>query len=257
MEQVSISCWDYFNSSNVFQNIYIYNWNTSEYDQLGTGQTYPTASVGQWQNATISSNLDNYVSSSNVRIRIFSGAASSIDCYADFLGVTVYGGGVEGAVATQQLYVWDYLENKWDLLSSSNIGASDEMQGPIELNENITNYVDAQGTVLIRVHSESETGVNCQANFMMIRLYFVDPSKITLEVVNLGSETVTLTRIWVDNSTGHSEIDLLTGVNVDRAVISPGEQAIIQIDYPYSTCQYTFKVVTKRGTIAAYVKTAS
>jgi len=30
----------------------------------------------------------------------------------------------------------------------------------------------------------------------------------------------------------------------------------IQIDYPYSKCKYTSKVITKRGTIAAYVKTA-
>jgi len=130
------------------------------------------------------------------------------------------------------------------------------MVGPIEINENVDNYADAQGTVLVRVSSESETLVNCQANFMMIRLYFFDTSKITLEVANLGSETVNLVRVWVNNSTGHTKIDLITDANIDRATISPGEQALIQIDYQHSRCQYTFKVVTQRGTIAAYVKTA-
>jgi hypothetical protein len=151
----------------------------------------------------------------------------------------------------------DYANDQWHLLANSNVAANDEMVGPVEISESISSYVDVQGTILVRVCSESETLVNCQANFMMIRLYSVNVSKITLEVTNLGSETVNLVRIYVVNSTGHSKIDLSTGMNIDRTTISPGEQALIQIDYPYSTCQYTFKVITKRGTIGAYVKTAS
>jgi hypothetical protein len=166
-------------------------------------------------------------------------------------------GTTRSTTAAQKLYIMDTANNQWHLLVTSNIATNDEMIGPIEINENVNNFADAQGTVLLRVSSESETWMNCQANFMMVRAYFVDFSKITLEVTNLGSETVNLARIWVDNSTGHSRIDLLTGINIDRTIISPGEQALIQIQYPYSTCQYIFKVVTKRGTIATYVKTAS
>jgi len=159
------------------------------------------------------------------------------------------------STAAQKLYIMDTANSQWHLLATSNIAADDEMIGPIEINENVNDFADAQGTLLLRVSSESETLMNCQANFMMIRVYFADLSKITLDVINLGSETVNLARIWVDNSTGHGSIDLLAGINIDRTIISPGEQALIQIQYPYSTCQYIFKVVTRRGTIATYVKT--
>lgn len=258
LEQVDISYWAYFNASTITQIMYIYNWNTSAYDQIGTIQTYPTAGVGQWHNCTTDSNLANYANSSLVRIRIFSGETSSnqFNCYADFHNIGV-SGTVGGKTSVQKLYIMDYANDQWHLLASSNVAANDEMVGPVEISESISSYVDVQGTILVRVCSESETLVNCQANFMMIRLYSVNVSKITLEVTNLGSETVNLVRIYVVNSTGHSKIDLSTGMNVDRTTISPGEQALIQIDYPYSTCQYTFKVITKRGTIGAYVKTAS
>ena len=258
INQTDISYWGYFNTSTIAQTMYIYNWNTSTYDQIGTSETYSTAGVGQWHNRTINLNSTNYLTSSRVRIRIFSGSNSSgsFESFADFCNIGILGT-TRITTTAQKLYVMDYANNQWHLLVTSEISTNDEMIGPIEISENVSNYADAQGTILVRVFSESETLVNCQANFIMIRLYFVDTSKITLEVVNLGSETVNLARIWVDNSTGHSKIDLLMGVNIDRAIISPGEQATIQIDYPYSICQYTFKVLTKRGTIAAYVKTAS
>jgi hypothetical protein len=196
------------------------------------------------------------VRSSHFRIRILSEYSLSFDSYADFLNIGVTGTG-GGKTSVQKLYIMDYANDQWHLLANSNVAANDEMVGPVEISESISSYVDVQGTILVRVCSESETLVNCQANFMMIRLYSVNVSKITLEVTNLGSETVNLVRIYVVNSTGHSKIDLSTGMNIDRTTISPGEQALIQIDYPYSTCQYTFKVITKRGTIGAYVKTAS
>ena len=258
INQTDISYWGYFNTSTIAQTMYIYNWNTSTYDQIGTSETYSTAGVGQWHNRTINLNSTNYLTSSRVRIRIFSGSNSSgsFESFADFCNIGILGT-TRITTTAQKLYVMDYANNQWHLLVTSEISTNDEMIGPIEIIENVSNYADAQGTILVRVFSESETLVNCQANFIMIRLYFADMSKITLEVVNLGSETVNLARIWVDNSTGHSKIDLLMGVNIDRAIISPGEQATIQIDYPYSICQYTFKVLTKRGTIAAYVKTAS
>jgi hypothetical protein len=256
LESVDIFYWGYFNTSAIAQTMYIYNWNTSAYDQIGTSETYSTAGVGQWHNRTISSDLANYVSSSHLRIRVFSGKNSldSFDSYADFHNIGVSGTG-GGKTSVQKLYIMDYANDQWHLLVSSNIVANDEMVGPIEISENINNYSNAQGNMLVRVCSESETLVDCQANFMMIRLYSVNVSKITLEVTNLGSETVNLVRIYVVNSMGHSKIDLSVGINIDRTTISPGEQALLQIDYPYSTCQYTFKVITKRGTIAAYVKT--
>jgi hypothetical protein len=238
--------------------MYIYNWNTSAYDQVGTIETYSTAGVGQWHNGTTNSNLPNYVSSSRVRIRIFAGTPSPIpfSCYADFQNIEVSGTGI-GTTSTQKLYIMDYANDQWHLLATSNIATNDEQEGPIDISENINNYIDTQGAILIRVYSESNGLVTCEANFMKIRLYSANPSKITLEVTNLGSETINLERIWVDNSTGHSKINLSAGTNIDRTTINPGEQALIQIDYPYSTCQYTFKVITKRGTIAAYAKTAS
>lgn len=256
LDQVDVFYWGYFNTSAIAQTMYIYNWNTSAYDQIGTNETYSTAEVGQWHNRTINSDLTKYVSSSHLRIRILSEYSHSFDSYADFLNIGVTGTG-GGKTSVQKLYIMDYANDQWHLLANSNVAANDEMVGPVEISESISSYVDVQGTILVRVCSESETLVNCQANFMMIRLYSVNVSKITLEVTNLGSETVNLVRIYVVNSTGHSKIDLSTGMNIDRTTISPGEQALIQIDYPYSTCQYTFKVITKRGTIGAYVKTAS
>jgi hypothetical protein len=258
INQIDISYWGYLNTSTIAQTMYIYNWNTSAYDQIGTSETYSTAGVGQWHNRTITSNCTNYANSLRVRIRIFSGSNSSgsFESNADLCNMGMLGT-TRSTTAAQKLYIMDTANNQWHLLVTSNIATNDEMIGPIEINENVNNFADAQGTVLLRVSSESETWMNCQANFMMVRAYFVDFSKITLEVTNLGSETVNLARIWVDNSTGHSRIDLLTGINIDRTIISPGEQALIQIQYPYSTCQYIFKVVTKRGTIATYVKTAS
>jgi hypothetical protein len=193
-----------------------------------------------------------------MRIRLFAGGSSSVqfNCYADYENIGVH---VPSANSTvdQKLYIMDYTNDQWHLLATSNVAQNDQQEGPIEISDNISNYVDPQGTILVRVYSESETLVYCEANFMKIRLYSVNPSKITLEITNLGSETINFVRIWVDNSTGHSKINLSAGTNIDRTTINPGEQALIQIDYPYSTCQYTFKVVTKRGTIAAYVKTGS
>jgi hypothetical protein len=258
MDEFNIAYWAYFNASTVYQTMFIYNFNTSVYDQIGDTQLYSTAGVGQWQNGTVNSDLSNYVSSSNLRIRIVAEQTFSIpfNCYADFQNVGVSGTG-GGTTSTQKLYVMDYSNSQWHLLATSSIANTDQQEGPVEVSGNINNYVDAQGTVLVRVYSESETMMNCEANFMMIRLYSFSPSKISLEVMNIGSETVSLERIWVDNSTGHSKIDLSAGTNIDRKSINPGEQALIQVDYLYSTCQYTFKVTTKRGTIAAYVKTAS
>lgn len=254
----NISYWVTFNTSAVTQKLYMYNWNTSSYDQVGSDQIYSTAGIGQWHNCTINSNLANYMSSSQVRIRVFSGEQLSnlFVAYADFQSLEVSGTAPISS-STQSIYIKDYANDRWQLLTNSTTSTSDEMIGPISISENINNYVNEQGTVLLRVSSSSDSLIDCQANFMRLRIYFIDPSKITLEVTNIGSETVNLVRVWVENATGHTRIDLVPGVNIDRATISPGETALLQVNYQVSTCQYIFKVATKRGTIAAYVKTSS
>jgi hypothetical protein len=258
LNQFDISYWGYFNASTIYQTIFLYNFNTSAYDQIGANQLYSTAGVGQWHNYTINSNLANYVSSSDsLKIRFLSGGNSTqFKCYADYTNIGVSGASTNLSTI-QKLYIMDYTNDEWHLLSTSNIDQNDQQEGPIQISDNLSNYVDSQGHMILRVNGVSQELASCQANFMMIRLYTFNQSKITLEVTNLGSETVDLERVWVNNSTGHTKIDLLPGENIDRAIISPGEKAIIQIDYTYSTCQYTFKVTTQRGTIAAYVKTAS
>jgi len=252
--KLNISYWGYYSINTVSQTMYIFNFSSSSWLQLGSASTYTTASVGQFHNQTTTLGLTSLIDANGtVRVRI-QGVKNTVvrfDVYADYLGLAVYTWCTSIATSvSQKLYIWDYDTNGWSKLSTVSVKGSDLTQGPFEITESVERYISPLGDVKVRIQGEADSLVKCYANQLQLVDYYKDRTKLSIDVKNTGPSTVNIVAIWINNSTLHERINLSQVITlVPGATYTYTNSTLGRY---FSTSTYEVKVVTQRGNIESY-----
>lgn len=91
VRRLDFSYYGYYTGSNVNQTLYLWNWDTSAWVEMGL-QSYPTANVGKSQTFMVRTDVGKYIDASgNIKVRIQGEriGSSILQCGADYLSLTV------------------------------------------------------------------------------------------------------------------------------------------------------------------------
>jgi hypothetical protein len=249
--EIKVSYWGYYSTASVSQTLYIYNFTSSSWVQLGATQTYTTPYTGQWHNATVTSGFQNYVSSGEVRIRVEGVKTTSRTFYqyADFLNIYVTSAWAAAAEVTQSIYIYNFVEGVWSKISTAVVSSADRSIGPIEVGEGEL-YVSQSGEVKVMVVGTSSTLFRAYADYLYLEVQYEDRSKVTLHLLNTSPETVHLVTLYIEDSSGNVARFDESSFDVWLAA---GETLKVEVAYNWPIDTLLFKAVSERGSIFSTV----
>jgi hypothetical protein len=249
--EIKVSYWGYYNTASVSQTLYIYNFTSSSWVQLGASQTYTTPYAGQWHNRTVTLGFQNYVLSGEVRIRVEGVKTTSRTFYqyADFLNLYVTSAGAAAAEVTQTIYLYNFVEGVWSKISTAVVSSVDRSIGPIEVGEGEL-YVSPSSEVRVRVVGTSSTLFRAYADYLHLEVQYEDRSKVTLQLLNTSPETVHLVTLYIEDSSGNVARFDESSFDVWLAA---GEAVKVEVAYNWPIDTLLFKAVSERGSVFSTV----
>jgi hypothetical protein len=249
--EIKVSYWGYYDTASASQTLYIYNFTSSSWVQLGASQTYTTPYTGQWHNRSVTSGFQNYVSSGQVRIRVEGVKTTSLtfDQYADFLNIYVTSAAAAPVEVTQNIYLYNFVEGVWSKISTAIVTSTDRSIGPIEVGEGEL-YVSPSGEVKVRVVGSSTTLFKAYTDYLHLQVQYEDRSKVTLQILNTSPETVHLVTLYIEDSSGNVARFDESAFDVWLAA---GETVKVEVAYNWPIDTLLFKAVSERGSVFSTV----
>jgi hypothetical protein len=131
--------------------------------------------------------------------------------------------------------------------TNGNLPATEWSYYAVNLTNQWSSYVQANGTVNVKIVDEGADGnkTTIDIDFLAVRAV-IDGTTFTFE--SEGSSTCHLVSLWINNSTIHQRYD------IDLFINSGDATSYFRGDIRLPNRPYTIKVVTERGNIAVYSK---